>query len=510
MENFTRGKDIRLFSLEKQAENAGGQQHNLIYLLCFSSQNNKGDPAMRNAVVLIFTLCVLLGCAPRTAVTPGPALPQGIPPAAQFTPVASVINMPIELKAWYLEKVLNEQVKDLLYECDTLTLGGMKPVKIKIWKRDSITIGLDGNELSYRVPLKILLQFSFTVSALGLSHTEHQEFEAGIALKFKSKFSIKDNWKISTATLPDGYEWLSEPVIRVRFLTLPIRPLADFIMSQQQTGIGAMVDTAVGSTLDFKKILRPLWHRLQSPISVSEDPPVWLRLSPLGVSLTQPSGARGVIRTTLGIKSVAETYIGDAPGTTLSDSLPEFVSPSRLDSSFVINLYSEISYESASQMMQGFLRGRNFSSTGREVIIQDVNIYGIQGYAVVSLDLTGSYKGKIYAIGHIKYNPESSTVSIEDLEYDLSTQNSLHKTAGWLLHGIILSKIQPYLKFPLHEKLLEAQLMVQKMLAHREISKNVFISGTIDSLSLGGVTLTDRAIRAVLLARGSMAIAIQD
>jgi Domain of unknown function (DUF4403) len=161
-------------------------------------------------------------------------------------------------------------------------------------------------------------------------------------------------------------------------------------------------------------------------------------------------------------------------------------------------------------MMQGFLRGRCFSSGGRDVIIQDVNIYGIQGYAVVSLDLTGSYKGKIYAIGHITYDPASSTVSIEDLEYDLSTKNTLHKTAGWLLHGIILSKVQPYLRFPLHEKLLEAQLMVQKMLAHREISKNVFISGTIDSLGIGGVTLTGQAIRAVLLARGTMSISIQD
>ena len=425
-------------------------------------------------------------------------------------PMVSVINVPLELKTWYIEEVLNEQVKDLLYECDTLSLGAMKPVKMKVWKKDSITIGLDGNELSYRVPLKIWLQFSFTLSALGLSHTEYQEVEAGIALKFKSKFSILDNWKIVTQTRQDGYEWLSEPVIKVHFITLPIRPLADLVMSQQQAGIGKMVDTVVGSTLDFKKILRPLWHRMQSPIAVSEDPPVWLRLTPQGVSMTQPQGSRGVIRSTLGIKSVAETFIGDPPAATLSDSLPEFISPTRLDSSFVINLYSEISYESASQMMQGFLRGRSFSGGGREVIIQDVNIYGVQGYAVVSLDLTGSYKGKIYAIGHIKYDHASSTVSIEDLEYDLSTKNALHKTAGWLLHGIILSKVQPYLRFPLHEKILEAHLLVQKMLAHREISKNVFISGTIDSLAIGGVTLTDRAIRAVLLARGTMSIAIQD
>ena len=465
---------------------------------------------MRNPLLLILLLCVCFDCTPPKAVTTGPALPKDLTPAATFMPMVSVINVPLELKTWYIEEVLNEQVKDLLYECDTLSLGAMKPVKMKVWKKDSITIGLDGNELSYRVPLKIWLQFSFTLSALGLSHTEYQEVEAGIALKFKSKFSILDNWKIVTQTRQDGYEWLSEPVIKVHFITLPIRPLADLVMSQQQAGIGKMVDTVVGSTLDFKKILRPLWHRMQSPIAVSEDPPVWLLLTPQGVSMTQPQGSRGVIRSTLGIKSVAETFIGDPPAATLSDSLPEFISPTRLDSSFVINLYSEISYESASQMMQGFLRGRSFSGGGREVIIQDVNIYGVQGYAVVSLDLTGSYKGKIYAIGHIKYDHASSTVSIEDLEYDLSTKNALHKTAGWLLHGIILSKVQPYLRFPLHEKILEAHLLVQKMLAHREISKNVFISGTIDSLAIGGVTLTDRAIRAVLLARGTMSIAIQD
>jgi hypothetical protein len=465
---------------------------------------------MRNLCALLCVLCFCFGCAPRRTVTTGPALPQDLTPAAAFTPVASVINVPLELKAWYIEKVLNEQVKDLLYECDTLTLGSIKPVKIKVWKKDSITIGLEGNELAYRVPLRVWLQFSFTMSALGMTHTEYQDVEAGIALKFRSTFSVKDNWKVATVTKPDGYEWISEPVVKVRFITIPIRPLADIIMSRQQAGIGAMVDTAVQSTLDFKKILRPLWRRMQSPIAVSEDPPVWLRLMPLGVSMTQPAGARGVIRTTLGIKSVAETFIGDAPGTTLSDSLPEFISPSRLDSSFVINLYSEISYESASRMMQGFLRGRSFSSGGKDVIIQDVNIYGIQGYAVVSLDLTGSYKGKVYAIGHIKYDPASSNVSIDDLEYDLSTQNTLHKTAGWLLHGIILSKIQPYLRFPLHEKLLEAQLLVQKLLAHREISRNVFLSGIIDSLAIGGVTLTEGAIRAMLLARGTMSIAIQD
>jgi hypothetical protein len=52
--------------------------------------------------------------------------------------------------------------------------------------------------------------------------------------------------------------------------------------------------------------------------------------------------------------------------------------------------------------------------------------------------------------------------------------------------------------------------MVQKMLSHKEISPNVFVTGAIDSLSIGGVTLTDAAIRTVVLAKGSLCISTRE
>jgi hypothetical protein len=142
--------------------------------------------------------------------------------------------------------------------------------------------------------------------------------------------------------------------------------------------------------------------------------------------------------------------------------------------------------------------------------VQDVNLYGMQGYAVVSIEFAGSFKGIAYVIGHVRYDAENSTVSIEDLEFDITTRNALHSAAGWLFHGIILAKVKPFLHFPLKERLLEAQLMIQKMLSHKEISKNVYLTGTIDSLSIGGVTVTDRAIQAILLARGSLSVTAHD
>jgi len=52
--------------------------------------------------------------------------------------------------------------------------------------------------------------------------------------------------------------------------------------------------------------------------------------------------------------------------------------------------------------------------------------------------------------------------------------------------------------------------MIQKMLCNQEVSKNVFVSGTIDTLSIGGVRLTNNAIQTVLLAKGKLSLEIRE
>lgn len=427
-----------------------------------------------------------------------------------FTPVPSIINVPIEIKTAALEQMINEQLPALLFETDTMTVGAVKNVKVRVWKGDSIRLSLTGDELKYDVPVRIWMQFSFTVGALGLSHTEYQEVEAGISLQFSSRLVIKNDWKIITMTKSQGYQWTTEPVVKVRFLTIPVKPIADLILARSHKKFGELVDKGVNSSLDIKKLLHPVWCQIQKPMRLSEFPPLWLRLTPQSVSMTQLAGDGRMITSSVGITSVAETFIGDEPVTKMVDSIPALSVPGKIDSSFVLNLYSEVTYESASELMKTYLLGRSFTAGRREVIIQDVSLYGTEGYAIVSLDFTGSYRGKVYVLGRAVYDSATTTISIEDLEFDVSTKNTLHSTADWLFHGIIIDKIQPFLRFPLKEKMLESQLMVQKMLCNSNVSKNVYVNGFIDSLSIGGVRITDRALQAVVLAKGNLTLSIRE
>jgi len=466
---------------------------------------------MRFLIVSILSISVtFLTCTPPSVSTSGPSLPVNRVASEPFTPVPSIINVPIEIKTSALEQMINEQLPALLFESDTMTVGAMKNVRVKVWKGDSIRLSLTGDELKYEVPVKIWMQFSFTVGALGLSHTEYQEVQAGISLQFSSRLVVKNDWRIVTMTKSDGYEWTTDPVVKVRFLSIPVKPVADLILSKSHKKFGELVDKGVSSSLDIKKLLQPVWRQIQKPVRLSEFPPLWLRLTPQSVSMTQLEGDGRMITSSIGITSVAETFIGDEPATTVIDSIPALSVPGKIDSSFVLNLYSEITYESASDLMKSYLLGRSFKSGRREVIIQDVSLYGMEGYAIVSLDFTGSYRGKVYVLGRAVYDSATTTISIEDLEFDVSTKNALHSTADWLFHGIITEKIQPFLRFPLKEKMLESQLMVQKKLCDSRVSKNVYLNGFIDSLSIGGVRITDRALQAVVLAKGSLTLSIRE
>jgi hypothetical protein len=448
----------------------------------------------------------ILTCTPppKAPLTVPSTLPLLAPAADSLSPLASVVNIPIRMRTSVIEEMLNRQLAGLLYECDTLTLGSFKPVKLKVWKGDSIKIALVGSTLHYKVPLRLWMQFECTVGALGLSHTEYQDVEAALTLKFTSRITIRNNWEITTTTASEGYDWISDPVIKVRILTIPIRPIADLVLSNQKKNLSDLIDNQAAKAFNVKNILLPLWSQLQDPLLISKDPKVWLTISPQEIYMSPLFGHDGAIVSSVGLKSVIATFFADQPNVKKRDSLPDFIPPASADSSFVLNLYSEMNFEAATVLLQELLQGRQFKSGNKEIVIKDVSMTGVNGYALLCFDLTGSYQGRIFAYGRPRFDTLSSTVSIEDLDFELSTKNLLHTTANWIIHGMILSGIKPYLKFPLREKLLESQLMVQKMLCHSELSKNIFILGSIDSLKVAGVRLTDSAIRVMVFAKGRM------
>jgi len=469
---------------------------------------------MRNtAIIYIFiAACFLAGCTGRGGLR-GSNDYEAAADAEPFAPAPSIIYLPVEIKTDYIEKAINSQLSGTLYQSDTVTLGGVSNVRVTVRKNGQIKIRARGGELLYNVPLKISMRFSFTISALGLTHTEYQDIDAGISIALRSRITLLNDWRLATSTKTDGYVWTSDPVLKVRTLTIPIKTAADHIVSRQLETLGRLIDGAAAGGINVKEAVDPLWQQIRTPIEIPvPDLPhnIWLRINPSAIYMTQLSGNGGSVGGTAGVRAVTEAFIGGEPEPLPPAKLPDFAPPPETDSSFVINLYSEIPFEHATQMSRDMFVGKTLKSGRQAVTVRDIEIAGTKnGLAEIRLNLTGSINGKVCVVGKTVYNEKTQTLTIENMDFDIQTQNNFQKAKNWLLRGIIVSKMKPHLKFPLKDTFEEAKTLADKMLTGYKLYDGVSLNGRLDSLSIGGVTLTETGFRAIVIARGVLSVGVE-
>ena len=459
---------------------------------------------------IIALTCALASCAGRSklpADSPdGVGAGPRIDAPARIAPVPSVINIPAEVKTDYIEKSVNELFGGTVLRDIAFSFGGFSDVKISLRKNGNIKIRAQGNELLYSVPLKIVMRFSFTISAFGLSHTEYQDAEAGIAISLRTKISLKNNWRLATKTAADGYEWTSAPTVKVRAFTIPVKPAADYVLSKHMGDIGQIIDKAV-SGVDLKAIAAPHWEKLQIPMEASLpgiSQRLWLRFDPTDVYMSQLSGSGGSVRATLGVRAAVEAIVGDRPEARAPKPLPDFKTPEGLDSTFTINLYTEVPYDRATAICRETFNGRTFRSGLQKVKVHDVEVSSANGLAKLRMELTGSINGTVYVTGRAVYNESTKSLSIDDIDIDITTDSRFQRARNRLLKGIITAKMKPLMKFPLGEALGDATPLLQKILNGYEPLSGVAIHGKVDSLTVRGAEMTESAFRAAVLVKGTV------
>ena len=101
---------------------------------------------------------------------------------------------------------------------------------------------------------------------------------------------------------------------------------------------------------------------------------------------------------------------------------------------------------------------------------------------IFKITVEGSLKGTLYFTGKPIYIPETETVEIVESNFELNTRNVLLKSADWLLHGTILRKLEPHLKFSVKEFVDPMLEDLNKELENYVIEEGIIIKGKIDNV----------------------------
>lgn len=417
---------------------------------------------------------------------------------APLTEQSSTVSIPLRINMLEMERSINRQLQGIIYEDNDADDGDNLAIRVE--KRDSISFGVSGKDLQYRVPMN--LWFKYKAGFTYLTGT------AEIAIRFRTAFDIRPDWTVSTVTEIEDYEWLRKPKLQVGALQVPIGFIGDVVLRNSRNTITSSIDRLAAEQFNLREQIGEAWKRMFEPILLSPEYKTWLVIHPQAVTMTPLQMTPQAILATIMVESKPRLRVGSVPAPVVPASLPPFKYADATQQDFVIYLNAEVPYEEAERIAREQLAGETFSSGNRSVTLEDIELYGKGSTLIVNAQLTGSYKGNVYLEGRPYFNLRRNSIDVSDLNFTLETQNFLHKTAGWLLRSNLRRTIQENLDFFLDYNLKELEAELQKQLHHYQVTENIYLNGKLEELQIQNAYLAPEAIRVHVGLRGNVQVQI--
>lgn len=426
---------------------------------------------------------------------------------SNLSPAVSELPLQVELDVKKLEASINNKMNGLIFEGSNLS---DRDLSVKVWKAQPFTFTIKNNVIEYRIPLKLWTRFAWKVEKFGYSVGDNYEANGTIALTYKTAISIDKNWKLVSKTTGSGYEWIQAPKISAVGVNVPVTPIASLALSQCDKLISTQIDKSLAESIDLKKYVTQAWNEVQKPRQASTDNNLWLRITPKDLFLSPFTTTNDKLNLAVALSAKIESFMGVQPSANPLVPVPVLKTMTRGAQQFNLNIGADVTFEKIAEMAKKQLLGKTFKQSGKTITITNLSLFGSEGKAVFVADVIGSLKGRIYFTGNLLYNAEKIAVEITEPQFDLKTSNVLAKSAGWLLHGMILKQITPYLTYSVKSDIDKMKADANSMMSNYSISDGVALQGKLNSVSVTSLSLVPGAVRVMANVKGNMALKIQD
>ena len=463
---------------------------------------------MKKILFAVVIASLLQGCAGSKSTTSTNANPEAPKESymyngKQVEKSLSTIGIPFEISMTDIENQINVNVKDLIYEDNSMDDNNFDNFMCKVNKRSNITVTTKDNAFLFSVPLKVWVRAGYKVMGISIPP---QELSFDFNLKFGTTFSIAPNWTASVKSFPMGYEWIKKPTLRLAGYEIPVTALVERALNSQQATLLKSLDDAVKKNVEIKKYVVQAWNTAMQPYLLSEKYRTWLKVTPIGLQMTPLSTVDNKVKATIGIQAYTETITGTKPSYLPVNSVPDLKLVSDIPQLFQVGIIAEIPLKEAAKLTADTLIGQNFSfKEGKyNVGVTEIDIYGEQEQMVIKAGLKGSINGSIYYKGIPTYNPNNQTIYLENFDYDLKTKNVLISTANWFFQGKFAKNMKEALTFKIGGQIDEMKKQMQANLTNNKVAKGITLNGNLNDLKPEKVYLTPNSIIAVINANGKL------
>ncbi len=427
-----------------------------------------------------------------------PARPSEYYDSTEEMPFESTIYVPLNIYKAELEKSINSQLGEVLFEDSDIADDGLM---LKATRREDIRISMDSQVISYAVPIDLWIKKDLNIARVVA--------EGSLELNFQTVYQIIPDWSLTTKTELTNYKWIEEPTINLGFANLPITSIADSFLEKSKAQIATAIDEQVAGFLDLRSQMESIWRELHEPVLVSDEYAAWLLLNPKSIGMTPLKTSESLVQSTVVIHSSPTISLGKKPTPEAAGAMPDFRYSSGEGDEFLVKIRTEIPFAEAERISKETMAGEVFDYGKKKVVVEDVEIYGQGNRLVVNTKLSGDYNGNVYFTGKPKYNGRKNQIELEKVDFDFDSKKALLRTASWLFKGAFKKRVQESLNYYLTYNLEDTQNFIRQELKDYPLAPGIRLTGDLYELNVSHVYIANKAIRVEIGLQGRLNVEVK-
>lgn len=403
--------------------------------------------------------------------------------------------MPVTIPLSEISNMINGSVKELIYQDDSYTDNNNDQFKVKVWKTRPIRlVGGTNQNILIEVSLKIWAEKG--IGTLGLYTYQSTTFET--VMSFNTSISLKNNWTILTQTRPNGFRWVTKPVLDFGKIQIPITSLVEKSLVEQQKKFCTTIDQQMAAQLNFQNYAVMAWNVFANPFQISEEYNTWLKITPINVHVTPLQFYANQINTSLGIEIYSETFTGSKPESSEPvKSVSDFGFVSSLADQFMLQTTSNVPFTEATAIARNMFLNKEYDVRGSSVKIKDIKVYGEANRVMIEAETEGYVNGTAFISGVPVYDEAKKKIVLSDTKFRLKTSNMLQKTATLLFRGRIVKMIEEEYGIPTQDLENSSRKSIEEAF-NKEYYKGLKMSGKVFTLRPGSILMNPSGITAVI------------
>jgi len=406
----------------------------------------------------------------------------------------SSLSVPIEVSADELARTLNQMIGNEIYKGSAKYDG----LTADITRNGPMTLSAADNFLFLTVPVNVSFNYGiFKAPTVSLK------------LKFKLNAKVTPDWKINAEIYYLGCsDRLAEEIGSGR-LALKPRSSIEGITQPVQKALSEVISKAINDKYPLKTHVAKAWDAAQKPVLLDRNYNAWLRIAPREAMLYPLYAQNNQVKLSFGLTSHAELVVGPEPSARPPVPLPNLKLVNNLDRNFRVALNADLYYRDILGIASPLLLNKEFVSDGKRVTIKDLDVYGNGDRLIIKVETRGDLEGIFYLTCKPWFNPQTNMFSVEDVDFDMSTESLLLKSADWFLHGTIRSIIQEKLNMDLTQRLEQSREMAQKAMSRVKLAEHVYLTGSVKTVKFSDVMVQKDKISIQVYTEGETAIVFQ-